>query len=159
MSKPQDYNKTASVYNQRYRETQFEKFRIMLIGLKLNGKILDHGCGTGLLSEFLSRKDLIGVDSSEEMLKLRGSGELADIEKLPYENQTFDFILSFSVMMNCKHPEKAIKEVQRVLKPSGTFICTFLKYFKPKIKPLLGEYFKIKEERECGEDIGFLLTL
>ena len=157
MSKNEDYNKTAHTYNSRYKEIQFEKYRVMLASLELRGKILDHGCGTGLLSEFLNRDDIIGVDNSEKMLKIRGSGELADIEKLPYENQIFDFVISFSVLMNCKHPEKAIKEVKRVLKPNGTFICTFLRAFKPKLKPLLEKHFKIKEEKEISEDAGFII--
>ena len=148
------YDKTATVYNQRYRDMQFEKYRIMLSGLNLKGKILDHGCGTGLLSEFLKR-DLIGCDSSKEMLKIRGSGDLCDVEKLPYKKAEFDFVLSFSVLMNSSNPEKALKEIKRVLKPNGTFVCTFLKAFESKLKPLLKKHFKIKLQTNCGEDVGF----
>jgi ubiquinone/menaquinone biosynthesis C-methylase UbiE len=154
MSKKEDYNKTAEIYNQRYRETQFEKYRTMLSGLKLKGKILDHGCGTGLLSEFLKRDDLIGCDYSEEMLNIRGSGDLCDVEKLPYNDNEFDFILSFSVLMNCKNPEKAIAEIKRVLKSKGTFVCTFLKSFESKIKPSIKKQFNIQLETNCGEDVG-----
>ncbi len=152
----EDYNKTARFYNQRYREIQFEKYKIMLASLALKGKILDHGCGTGLLSSFLKR-DLIGIDNSVEMLNIRGSGDLADVEELPYGDAEFDYILSFSVLMNSKDPEKAIKEVKRVLKPSGAFVCTFLRDFESKLKPLLEKYLEIKEKRTCGEDIGFIL--
>jgi len=159
MSKISDYNKTAEYYNSRYKETQFEKYKIMLSGLKLTGKILDLGCGTGLLSEFLQQDDLIGCDSSKEMLKIRGSGDLCNIEQLPYKDIEFDFVLSFSVLMNSQDPEKALKEVRRILKKDGTFICTFLRSFESKLKPLIEKHFKIKEEKPCGEDIGFILRL
>jgi ubiquinone/menaquinone biosynthesis C-methylase UbiE len=155
MSKTSDYNKTASHYNSRYQETQFEKYGLMLANLKLRGKIMDLGCGTGLLSEFLQR-DLVGCDSSKEMLKIRGSGDLCEIENLPYKNASFDWVLSFSVLMNSQDPEKALKEVKRVLKKDGTFICTFLRAFSPKLRPLLEMHFNIKEEKLCGEDIGFV---
>jgi ubiquinone/menaquinone biosynthesis C-methylase UbiE len=157
MSIAKAYDKTAKIYNDRYRETQFEKYRIMLSGLKLNGKILDHGCGTGLLSAFLKREDLIGCDNSAEMLKIRGSGDLCDVEKLPYKDAEFDVVLSFSVLMNCKNPKKAVAELKRVLKPKSVFVCTFLKSFESKLKPLLAKNFKIQLETTCGEDIGLIL--
>ncbi len=158
MSRKENYNRTAKIYNARYQDTQCDKYRIMLSGLKLRGKIIDVGCGTGLLSEFLDRADIIGCDNSEEMLKIRGSGDLCDIENLPYKDTEFDFVFSFSVLMNCEHPEKAIKEIKRVLKPKGTFVCTFLKSFSSKITPLLEKHFKIQEEIACGEDVGFKLN-
>ena len=157
MSKKADYTKTALQYNKRYRDTQFEKYRIMLSGLNLSGKILDHGCGTGLLSEFLKRDDLVGCDSSAGMLKVRGSGDLTDVEKLPYEDNQFDRVLSFSVLMNCKNPEKAILEIKRVLKPKGTIVCTFLKAFESKLKPMIAKNFTVKLETTCGEDTGLIL--
>ena len=158
-SQPSDYNKTAIHYNARYQNTQFEKYEIMLAKLKLAGKILDLGCGTGLLSEFLRRDDLIGCDSSKEMLKIRGSGDLCNVEKLPYGNDSFDIVISFSVLMNCKKPEAALLEVKRVLKKDGTFVCTFLKHFGKKLKPLLQKHFKINLETDCGEDIGFVCKI
>ncbi len=157
MSVREKYNRTASIYNQRYRAIQREKYKIMLSGLKLKGRILDHGCGTGLLSKFLG-KNINGVDNSAEMLKIKGSGDLADVEKLPYKDGTFDFILSFTTLQNCSSQEKAIKEAKRVLKPKGTFVCTFLRSLEPKLKLLLEKHFKTLEKRPCGEDIGFILS-
>lgn len=162
MEKRRKYNKTAEVYDARYKKVQFEKYKIMLAGLNLKGKILDHGCGTGLLGEFLDEK-LYGVDFSENMLKMakRKGMEVrqADLEKLPYKNDEFDFVLSFTSLQNVENPDQAIKEVKRVLKKNGKFICTFLHQFKDELKPILKKHFKIREEKSVGEDIGFILIL
>ncbi len=157
MSKIEDYNKTAQVYNSRYRDTQFEKYKIMLDGIKLKGKILDHGCGTGLLSEFLG-EEMVGVDSSQEMLKIRGEGVHSDVEDMPFKDEIFDVVLSFSVLMNCRNLERAIEEIKRVSKSDGFVICTFLKAFESKIKPILEKHFEIIEKKQCGEDVGFILN-
>ena len=154
------YNKTAGSYDSRYSDTQTDKYRIMLGGISLDGKILDLGCGTGLLAEFL-RLPLHGVDNSEEMLvqaQRRGvKTKLADMQDLPYKDKEFDFVLSFSSLMNVKNPEKAIKEAKRVLKDDGVFICTYLRHFEDKLKPMLERHFTVKERVPCGEDVGFIL--
>ncbi|MFX1594686.1 MAG: methyltransferase domain-containing protein, partial [Promethearchaeota archaeon] len=54
-----DYNKTASVYDRRYRELQEEKYEFLLKNYRANGKnILDLGCGTGLFFEYI-RKSIL----------------------------------------------------------------------------------------------------
>jgi len=81
----------------------------------------------------------------------------ANLEKLPYKDNEFDFVLSFTSLQNVENPEQAIREVKRVLKKNGTFVCSFLHQFKDELKPLLQKNFKIKEEKPAGEDVGFIL--
>jgi len=51
------YDLTASIYDKRYEKIQLEKFNSMLSDTPLSGrKILDLGCGTGLLSDFLKTR-------------------------------------------------------------------------------------------------------
>ena len=149
------YDKTAKLYNFRYRRTQFEKYKIALHDQLLDGEILDLGSGTGLLSKFLGKR-IHQVDVSKGMLLLsRGRRVQADISKLPFRANKFDYVLSFSALMNAENPEGAIKEVKRVLKPEGIFIVTYLKSFD--FTEMLKRHFKLIDSRDCGEDVCFIL--
>ena len=151
------YNTTADFYNKRYRNLQYEKYARMLKGVKLKGRILDLGSGTGLLSDFLN-KEIIGVDFSINMLKKSKNKNriLGDAENLPFKNNTFDFVLSFTLLQNLPS-FKLFKEIKRILKPDSLFILTTLrkKYTKGMYEKL-EKIFLILKEVDCGEDIGFI---
>ena len=95
-------------------------------------KILDAGCGTGLVGEMLNKnnfKNLIGVDFSQEMLNIAKqknvyqSLELVDLTKnLDYEDSLFDAIVCAGTF-TCGHvgPE-ALLEMVRITKKGG-YIC------------------------------------
>ncbi len=95
-------------------------------------KILDAGCGTGLVGEILNKnnfKNLIGVDFSQEMLNIAKqknvyqSLELVDLTKnLDYEDSLFDAIVCAGTF-TCSHvgPE-ALIEMVRITKKGG-YIC------------------------------------
>jgi len=150
------YDKTADIYNIRYRSIQFEKYSCALKDVDLSGKILDLGSGTGLLSKFLNQK-LISVDISKKMLRRSNSKNVqGDMSELPFKENVFDIVLSFSALMNSPNPKKTINEVNRILKPEGIFVVTYLKSFD--FTKDLQRKFKIRESIDCGEDIGFVLN-
>jgi ubiquinone/menaquinone biosynthesis C-methylase UbiE len=166
------YNKSAFFYNRRYRKLQYEKYRRVLSSFylqeTLNGKIiLDLGCGTGLLYEFLASKKLtpriVGIDFSSQMLRTCKGLEkvLGDIEYLPFRTNSFDFIFSFTVFQNLVSPRKTLLEVKRVLKPRGIFALTILKKkYEPKLLKELESYtFRVLEKFGCDEDIGIIARL
>ena len=149
------YDKTSNIYNSRYRSVQFEKYSRSLKDIDLSGKTLDLGSGTGLLSKFLKKK-LISIDISQKMLiKSNSKNVQGDMVKLPFKDNSFDTVLSFSALMNSNSPQKTINEVHRILKPNGAFIVTYLKDFD--FTKDLQRKFKIKESIDCGEDICFRL--
>lgn len=94
-------------------------------------KILDAGCGTGYLLNFVcsSEGEGIGVDISSEALKKAKKFfpslkfVQADICQLPFDNNFFDKAFCINVLEHLKNPEKALKEIKRVLKPKGIFIA------------------------------------
>jgi len=155
----EDYDKTAKIYDSRYKAIQFIKYQDMLDGVEVNGKILDLGCGTGLLAEFLSEK-LIGIDISLEMLKSGKSRELfiqGDMENLPFKNNSFDAVLSFSSFMNLSDLKKGLIETKRVLNKDGLFIVTLLeKKFTDVFLVELNNLFNVQEIKKIGEDVGFV---
>ncbi len=121
-------------------------------------KILDVATGTGdfaLAAMKLKPEKIIGVDISEGMLEIgrkkieakKMSGQiemrLADSQKLPFENDSFDAITVGFGVRNFENPEIGLTEMNRVLKPGG--VCVILEFSKPKkfpIKQTFGFYSK-----------------
>lgn len=101
---------------------------------KLNDIILDAGCGSGRnMYWFLQNNiNIYGIDSNEEAirdLKNRYPFLPAErlqtslIEKMPFENDYFDHILSSAVLhfaTTTMHFQNMVTEMVRVLKPRGT---------------------------------------
>ena len=106
-----------------------------IFDLVLDGRsrldVLDAGCGTGFLTlELASRGHRVtGVDFAPEMLvearrkaAEQGAGvrfEEADAEQLPFAAWSFDLVVSRHVLWTLPHPEAAIDEWIRVLRPGG----------------------------------------
>jgi ubiquinone/menaquinone biosynthesis C-methylase UbiE len=106
-----------------------------IFGLVLGGRnaldVLDAGCGTGFLSLELAARGhrVTGVDFAPAMLAeaRRKATELglpvrfeeADAEQLPYAPHSFDLVVSRHVLWTLPHPEAAIDEWIRVLRPGG----------------------------------------
>ena len=92
---------------------------------------LDAGCGTGFLSLELAALGhrVTGVDFAPSMLEIarrkaseRGLAvhfEQADAENLPFAGASFDLAISRHVLWTLPHPEAAIDEWKRVLRPGG----------------------------------------
>jgi SAM-dependent methyltransferase len=93
--------------------------------LKNQGNILHFGCGSkSYLKEFAHCDSYIGVD-----LEVSGHNHWksqVDIdyegENLPWPNETFNSVNSFTVLEHLPYPAKSIIEISRVLKPNGTLL-------------------------------------
>ncbi len=106
-----------------------------VIGLAVGGRggiaALDVGCGTGFLSLELAGRGhrVTGIDFAPEMLALaKGKAadagahirfEHADAENLPFAAASFDLVITRHVLWTLPHPEAAIGEWIRVLRPGG----------------------------------------
>jgi ubiquinone/menaquinone biosynthesis C-methylase UbiE len=95
---------------------------------------LDIGCGTGFLSLELAARGhhATGVDFAPAMLalarqKAAAAGaairfEEADAEALPFADAGFDLVMSRHLLWTLPHPEAAIDEWRRVLRPGGRLV-------------------------------------
>ena len=128
------YDKTAQIYDRRYGNIQKGKYEFALEHVHRARRVLDLGCGTGmLLGELAGRSEtLVGVDSSQGMLKIaRGRGKFllvcADADNLPFPSNCFDAVVSITLLQNMPVPSRTVKEMARVLRPRGKVILTALK--------------------------------
>ena len=131
------------------------------LGINAAGKrVLDVGCGPGNLLVALSADApelLIGVDVDETFLVF-GRSQIqnsidppsavptllrASLPTLPFADESFDLVTCFLVMPHVPDDRRALTELARVLKPSGTlaisghgfgFPLRYLKRFR--LKPL-----------------------
>jgi len=130
------YDRTAYIYDRRYREIQRGKYKIVLANVTHVDRILDLGCGTGMLLSPLERraKLVVGVDMSAEMLRMakkRATGVpllLADADHLPFTDGSFDIVVSVTLLQNMPDPGKTVRELARVLRSDGKAIITSLEH-------------------------------
>ena len=112
-------------------------------------KILDVSTGTGKQAFAFAKKgyDVIGIDLSEDMLKIAGRKnkyknlklEIADASQLPFKTGSFDVsCVSFALHeMPLTVREKVLQEMVRVTKPKGTVVT--IDFDLPKNK--IGRFF------------------
>lgn len=100
--------------------------------------LLDVGTGPGLIPTLIckARPDITayGVDLSRNMLSLANAEaaehglagriffEEADAKSLPYESESFDAVISHSMLHHVPNPVRVLNEMARVLKPGSTLL-------------------------------------
>jgi ubiquinone/menaquinone biosynthesis C-methylase UbiE/DNA-binding HxlR family transcriptional regulator len=97
--------------------------------------IADLGAGEGTIALLLAQRAerVIAVDSSPKMVEYgtgvaRGNGvknleyRLGDLEELPIKNGRVDLALLHQSLHHAMHPQKAIEEARRILRPGGRIV-------------------------------------
>ncbi|MHB8106954.1 MAG: class I SAM-dependent methyltransferase [Candidatus Cryosericum sp.] len=144
------FDSTADTYDSWYTtplgayEDELENALVFRhVGIVRGKTVLDVGCGTGLYSIRLSESgaDVTAVDISLKMIeiarhKARDRGQYiwydeADMAKLPYENRTFDLVVSITALEFATDPLLALMEMARVLRPGGKLIVGVLNNDSP----------------------------
>jgi len=109
---------------------------ISALRLPRRARILEVGCGRGVglvpLARIATPSHLVGLDVDRELLeeareRLRRRAVAADlvhgdVRALPFPDATFDVVLDFGTCWHVAEPERALREIARVLVPGGRFV-------------------------------------
>lgn len=97
-------------------------------------RVLDVGTGPGFfaINLALSGHDVTAVDLSQAMLDMATKNakhygvtirfEQANVHELPFEDESFDLVISRNVVWNLEEPKKALNEWARVLSKAGRLL-------------------------------------
>lgn len=124
----QRYNTLAAIWPDTdlwHRETRkglewglrrFEKRKL----IPKSGRMLD--AGSGGETYFPDAGDRFQIDVAERLLKGQKNAVCASVERIPFVDNSFDFVLCVGSVLNYANLMDAILELSRVLAPSGTLV-------------------------------------
>ncbi|MFT5703089.1 MAG: 2-polyprenyl-6-hydroxyphenyl methylase/3-demethylubiquinone-9 3-methyltransferase [Rickettsiales bacterium] len=122
-----------------------------------NLKILDVGCGGGLLCEPLKRlgADIVGIDAGKanieiakihaEKSDLKIDYRSQDVEELSRTDEKFDVVLAMEIIEHVEDVEKFLIAIKSCLKPNGIlFVATLNRTAKSYINAIIGAEYILR---------------
>jgi ubiquinone/menaquinone biosynthesis C-methylase UbiE len=103
--------------------------------------VLEVGAGTGANLPYFAKAEKVVATEPDPYMLERARKRLAELgvtnielaqhpaEQLPFEDASFDSAVSTMVFCSVRDPKKALAEIRRVLKPSGSF--RFIEHVRP----------------------------
>jgi ubiquinone/menaquinone biosynthesis C-methylase UbiE len=132
-----EYQRFPDVARRNFMQETFEvPLLVHLLRLPAGGRVLEVGCGQGIalppLAAALRPRQLVGLDVDGTLIEAAGSrlrekgvnAELhhADVRAIPFPDESFDLVIDFGTCYHIGAPERALREIVRVLGPGGLFV-------------------------------------
>lgn len=135
-------------------------------------KVLDVGLGYGTIAQKLAEAgcDYQGLDIAAgpvnmvnhrlAQMGLPGQATQASVLNCPFPDETFDWVVAIGCFHHTGNLQRALDEAWRVLKPGGQAMVMvyyaysyrrWLDYFRPTLRHLLWEKFKLGNEPQADE--------
>jgi 2-polyprenyl-6-hydroxyphenyl methylase/3-demethylubiquinone-9 3-methyltransferase len=131
-------------------------------------RVLDLGCGGGLLSNYLAERGhrVIGIDPTAENLTVARANdrsrtaiyELGDAGELPYDRHSFDVVCAMDLLEHIEDPERVIAEASRVLRPGGLFVFhTFNRTWQANLVVIKGVAWFVRNAPEDLHELSLFV--
>ncbi len=136
------------IWNQRFTvqaewTKPLRKFLVEQTGMSRFSSVLEVGSGTGVIlrdTDDIVGTHPVGIDfdlerlSENKAIRPEQIISCADVYHLPFQVNTFDFVISHYFFLWLKDPIQALKEVKRVLKPGGIAIAFAEPDYKARVE-------------------------
>ena len=139
------------------KDSIIKHFKIKKKKLPLSGlKILDIGCGGGLISEPMSRlgANITGIDASEKNIKIAKAHLKKNKLKINYkcaspenlnQKENFDVILNLEIIEHVEDVELFLEKSSKLLKKDGLmFVATINKTLKSYLFAIIGAEYILR---------------
>lgn len=129
------WNRFAPIYNAFMGKDRkvYEQMYELIRKTVRRKNVLELATGTGLIAKNIVRdaKQIEATDYSPKMIEIAKKSNrssklhfsIQDACNLPYGENTFDVVIISNALHVMLQPEKALEEIQRVLKPEGILIA------------------------------------
>jgi 2-polyprenyl-3-methyl-5-hydroxy-6-metoxy-1,4-benzoquinol methylase len=138
-SRREFFNTAAVTWDERFQNQELIDFLTKLVPtfqLKQGQRVLDVGTGTGILIPFLleavgSTGHVTTIDFAEKMVEACKAKyaslpnvniAVQQVENLEFPSETFDAVTCFGLFPHLENKQKALSQMNRVLKPDGKLI-------------------------------------
>jgi SAM-dependent methyltransferase len=140
----------------------------------LKGRLLDIGCGSKPYKKLFVVDEYVGLDIDSEITRKRKiADQLYDGKVFPFSSNSFDSALCNQVLEHVFNPDQFLREIYRVLKPSGKLLLTvpfvwdeheqpydYARYSSFGLKSLLEKNgFHVLEQKKIGGDATIIFQL
>ncbi len=91
--------------------------------LPRDSRVLDLGCGVGHSFHLLAPRESVGLDADAQALEGQERETVAgDMRKLPFDDSTFQAVLSVHSIEHVPDPGRVLEQVRRVMQPDATAV-------------------------------------